>query len=455
MNQTTTFSNLEAEFSVIGAILIDNHAFEACENLPDDAFSGVQYRIIYKTIREMLAANMPVDVITLSDRLEAHGLLDTAGGLSLLIDIQQNTPSSVNIRRYVEVVQERYGTRRLFQAAEDINRIAGDFSCDLETRIADAEKAVLDISNRDEKRNEEHSYVDALRRSIDAKEEIIKLGDALIGFPTGLNKLNNLTRGLRRGSLSIIAARPAMGKSVLAEMIARSTAKAGYRVRFQSYEMTDIEITDRGAAAEMGISYANIKAARMTESEYILYEQFVNRACDWNITIDTEMLDVDKVVSRCRSMKRRTGLDMLVIDHLHLMPKRTDNTIRELDETTAKFKRLAMELDIHVLVVAQLSRNVESRADKRPGMADLRDSGGIEQNANLIILPYRDAYYFEDKDEREAELIIAKNRDGERQTLHVGWDGGHQRFTDEPDYSLPRNRLPNPEQAKEQGQRRL
>ena len=171
----------------------------------------------------------------------------------------------------------------------------------------------------------------------------------------------------------------------------------------------------------------------MNREEWDRYNDYVNLSASWSFLIDTEMVGVERLAARCRAMKRKQGLDLLVVDHLHLMPRPNKNTVQELDEITARLKRLAMELDIHVLLVAQLSRAVNGRPDKRPQMSDLRESGGIEQNANIIIFPYRPGYYDESVNQNEAELILAKNRDGERGSVIVGWQGQYQRFVDQPD----------------------
>ena len=197
--------------------------------------------------------------------------------------------------------------------------------------------------------------------------------------------------------------------------------------------MNSTDLTDRGAAAQFGIDYGHLRTAVMNREEWDHYNDYVNLSASWSFLIDTEMVGVERLAARCRAMKRKQGLDLLVVDHLHLMPRPNKNTVQELDEITARLKRLAMELDIHVLLVAQLSRAVNGRPDKRPQMSDLRESGGIEQNANIIIFPYRPGYYDASVNQNEAELILAKNRDGERGSVIVGWQGQYQRFVDQPD----------------------
>ena len=219
-----------------------------------------------------------------------------------------------------------------------------------------------------------------------------------------------------------------MGKSVLAENIARHFAKSGLSVRFQSYEMSAVELVQRGAAAEYGIDYGRLKKFRMTQMERDNFTLYLSKSQNWKFAIDTEMAGIDTLAARCRVEKRKSGLDVLFVDHLHLMPRKGVNEVAELDDITARLKRLAMELQIHVVLVAQLNRATEKQADKRPSLADLRGSGGIEQNANLVLMPYREGYYDSDAPQETAELIIAKNRDGERGVLDLKWEGHHQRF---------------------------
>ena len=199
--------------------------------------------------------------------------------------------------------------------------------------------------------------------------------------------------------------------------------------------MSGIELTQRGAAAEHSIDYGRLKKYRMTREEHNGFAEYLNEARDWKFVIDTEMVGIEAIAARCRLEKRKSGLDVLVVDHLHLMPRKGVNEVAELDDITARLKRLAMELQIHVLLVAQLNRATEKQADKRPSLADLRGSGGIEQNANLVLMPYREGYYDSDAPQETAELIIAKNRDGERGVLDLVWQGQYQRFCEYEYYS--------------------
>ncbi len=420
----------EAEQSVIGAILIDNTAADMLSDLSAEAFFFLPNRLIFQTAMQMAADGLPVDVVTLDAELEKRGLNEQTGGMAYLIGLCQNTPSAANVRRYAKLVSDFAAERELRFAAEEIERLATEREGrSIADRQAEAVALLDKISTAAAGRSEEMSYTDALRATLKHFDRINE-SDGMLGFSTGLSGLDEATGGLQRGNLTVIGARPGMGKSVLAENIARHFAKSGLSVRFQSYEMSAVELVQRGAAAEYGIDYGRLKKFRMTQMERDNFTLYLSKSQNWKFAIDTEMAGIDTLAARCRVEKRKSGLDVLFVDHLHLMPRKGVNEVAELDDITARLKRLAMELQIHVVLVAQLNRATEKQADKRPSLADLRGSGGIEQNANLVLMPYREGYYDSDAPQETAELIIAKNRDGERGVLDLKWEGHHQRFAD-------------------------
>ena len=433
--QFQILASLEAEQSVLGAILIDNDSANFLTDLTPNDFFSDKNGLIFKTAMSMISDGLPVDVITLDAELGKRGLSEETGGLAYLIDLQQNTPSAANVGRYARLVSESAAERELRFAAEQIERLATERDGrSIADRQAEAVALLDKISGTAAGRSEEMSYEDAIRATLHHWERISET-DGMLGFSTGLKCLDEVTGGLQRGNLTVIGARPGMGKSVLAENIARHCAKSGLSVRFQSYEMSGIELTQRGAAAEQSIDYGRLKKYRMTQEEHNSFAEYLNEAKDWKFVIDTEMVGIEAIAARCRLEKRKSGLDVLVVDHLHLMPRKGVNEVAELDDITARLKRLAMELQIHVLLVAQLNRATEKQADKRPSLADLRGSGGIEQNANLVLMPYREGYYDSEAPQGTAELIIAKNRDGERGVLDLTWEGQYQRFGEYEYYS--------------------
>ena len=426
--QFEILASLEAEQSVLGAILIDNDSANLLTDLTPKDFFSDKNGLIFKTAMSMISDGLPVDVITLDAELGRRGLSEETGGLASLIDLHQNTPSAANVGRYARLVLESAAERELRFTAEQIERLATERDGrPIADRQAEAVALLDKISGTAAGRSEEMSYEDAIRATLHHWERISET-DGMLGFSTGFSNLDEATGGLQRGNLTVIGARPGMGKSVLAENIARHCAKNGLSVRFQSYEMSGVELTQRGASAEYAIDYGRLKKYRMTQTETDNFALYINKARNWKFVIDTEMIGINTIAARCRLEKRKSGLDLLVVDHLHLMPRKGVNEVAELDDITARLKRLAMELQIHVLLVAQLNRATEKQNDKRPSLADLRGSGGIEQNANLVLMPYREGYYDSEAPQGTAELIIAKNRDGERGVLDLTWEGQYQRF---------------------------
>lgn len=426
--QFEILASLEAEQSVLGAILIDNDSANLLTDLTPKDFFSDQNGLIFKTAMSMISDGLPVDVITLDAELGKRGLSEETGGLSYLIDLHQNTPSAANVGRYARLVSESAAERELRFAAEQIGKLATERDGrSIADRQAEAVALLDKISDTAAGSSESMSYEDALEATLHHWERILETG-GMLGFSTGFSNLDEATGGLQRGNLTVIGARPGMGKSVLAENIARHCAKNGLSVRFQSYEMSGVELTQRGASAEYAIDYGRLKKYRMTQTETDNFALYISKARNWKFVIDTEMIGIDAIAARCRLEKRKSGLDLLVVDHLHLMPRKGVNEVAELDDITARLKRLAMELQIHVLLVAQLNRATEKQNDKRPSLADLRGSGGIEQNANLVLMPYREGYYDSEAPQGTAELIIAKNRDGERGVLDLTWEGQYQRF---------------------------
>lgn len=429
-------SNLEAEQSVIGGLLLNNTARAKMGELSDKAFYFLPNRLIFRAILSLLNQNQPADVMTVEDVLKQHDKLDDVGGFDYLISVAQNTPSAANIAKYASIVRERHAKRELLQAAQDIaDTVTEQDGTDLQTKQAKAMQLLTKALEMGSKQSSASWADEILRETLVWADEILaRPENELLGFRTGIKKLDYVTQGLRRGDLTVIGGRPSMGKSALGENIARQVAKDGGIVRYQSYEMGKRDLLLRGAAAECEIDFGNVRRMRFSQDEWGKFSEFGKFYAGLRLSVDTAALTVDEIAAECRLLKQSHGLDMLVIDHLHLMPLRDSrNAVKEYDEIAAKLKRLAIELDIHVLLLAQLNRGSESRINKRPTMADIRESGGIEQSANLIIFPYRPAYHDSNENPTLAELIIAKNRDGVCDTLQIGWFGKWQKFTNEYD----------------------
>ena len=435
------FASMEAEQSLLGGLLLENAAFAKIGSLKAEMFANHQHKILFGTMAAMLANHEPADIVTVGEKLEQRGALETVGGMDYLITLVQHTPSAANIARYAQIVRDRYGMRELLGAGQQIAEMRND-DLTLPEMQAKAVELVAAASRATQGASKAKFAGEIVQDLIAYYDEIMKMPNgAMLGFSTGLKALDATTQGLRRGDLSVIGGRPSMGKSILAENIARHNAKKGLTVRIQSYEMGAKDLAIRGCAAEKEVDYNHVRRGRMAAGEVALLNDYINELSGWNLSVDSESLNIDELVAECRIQKQQHGLDLLVVDHIHLMPLQdARNEVRELDEITAKLKRLAIELDIHVIAVAQLNRGKEKALETRPTMSDIRGSGGIEQNANLVIFPYRPAYYDNTENPTKAELILAKNRDGMRGTLHIGFRGEYQKFTNDFDpLAAPQN----------------
>lgn len=435
------FASMEAEQSLLGGLLLENAAFAKIGSLKAEMFANHQHKILFDTLSAMLANHEPADIVTVGEKLEQRGALETVGGMDYLITLVQHTPSAANIARYAQIVRDRYGMRELLGAGQQIAEMRND-DLTLPEMQAKAVELVAQASRATQGASKVKFAGEIVQDLIAYYDQIMQMPNgAMLGFSTGLKALDATTQGLRRGDLSVIGGRPSMGKSILAENIARHNAKKGLAVRIQSYEMGAKDLAIRGCAADKEVDYGNARRGRMTAGEVDLLNDYINELSGWNLSVDSESLNIDELVAECRIQKQQHGLDLLVVDHIHLMPLQdVRNEVRELDEITAKLKRLAIELDIHVIAVAQLNRGKEKALETRPTMSDIRGSGGIEQNANLVIFPYRPAYYDNTENPTKAELILAKNRDGMRGTLHIGFRGEYQKFTNDFDpLAAPQN----------------
>lgn len=435
------FASMEAEQSLLGGLLLENAAFAKIGSLKAEMFANHQHKILFDTLSAMLANHEPADIVTVGEKLEQRGALETVGGMDYLITLVQHTPSAANIARYAQIVRDRYGMRELMGAGQQIAEMRND-DLTLPEMQAKAVELVAAASRATQGASKAKFAGEIVQDLIAYYDQIMQMPNgAMLGFSTGLKALDATTQGLRRGDLSVIGGRPSMGKSILAENIARHNAKKGLAVRIQSYEMGAKDLAIRGCAADKEVDYGNARRGRMTAGEVDLLNDYINELSGWNLSVDSESLNIDELVAECRIQKQQHGLDLLVVDHIHLMPLQdVRNEVRELDEITAKLKRLAIELDIHVIAVAQLNRGKEKALETRPTMSDIRGSGGIEQNANLVIFPYRPAYYDNSENPTKAELILAKNRDGMRGTLHIGFRGEYQKFTNDFDpLAAPQN----------------
>ncbi|TDT74472.1 replicative DNA helicase [Allofrancisella inopinata] len=446
----TTYS-LEAERAILGNILLYNQNIELVEDLLliEDFFDR-RHKIIYSQLNTLNQSNIPFDVLIVSEYLATAGLLDEAGGESYIIDLATNTPSISNIKTYANIVKDKAKLRSLQNSVNDIiQKIYSAESKNPDEVIDYAESRILDVAKeRDILTKGPESIKDVIPKLVDRMSAIVDSGTGLTGASTGFIDLDKMTSGLQRANLGIIAARPSMGKTVLGINIAQNIAKAAQKpVLVFSLEMPAEDIVTRMLASQARVEMNLLKECnRLNDAHWVKITTAMKNLSEMPLYIDdTSTLTPAEMRSRARRLyNEHGGLSMILIDYLQLMkiPGYETNRTLEVSEISRSLKALAKELDIPVVALSQLNRGVDDRKDKRPMMSDLRESGAIEQDADLIMFIYRDEVYNKDKEENKniGEIIIGKQRNGPIGTVHVRFDGQYASFTNltnENDYIVP------------------
>jgi replicative DNA helicase len=433
--------SVEAEQSLIGGLLLDNHAFDRIADLVGEAdFYRDDHRRIYKHVTKLIEQGRPADVVTVSESIEASEDKDRTGGPAYLGALAQNTPSALNIRRYAELVRERAVQRRLAQVATEI----------AESALSPTGKEVGQLLDEAESRIFEIGEVGArgAQGFKDIKQELARVFQRLdtlyhsdnktgiTGVPTGLIDLDEKTAGLQPGDLIIVAGRPSMGKTALALNFAEHVAMdIGMPVAVFSMEMSGMQLAARVLGSIARVDQHKMRTARLSDEEWQRLSHAMGRLHEAPLFIDeTPALNALELRARARRLKRQCGkLGLLMVDYLQLMSATThgqENRATEISEISRSLKALAKELDVPVIALSQLSRAVEQRNDRRPMMSDLRESGAIEQDADVILFIYRDEVYFPEKEEAKgrAEVIIGKQRNGPIGRVELTFLGQYTRF---------------------------
>jgi replicative DNA helicase len=431
--------SVEAEQSVLGGLLLENAAWDrAGDLLTEGDFYRHEHRLIFAAIGGLVARSLAADVVTVFEQLEAIGKEIDSGGLTYINQLAQSVPSAANIRRYAEIVRERSILRKLIAASDDIATSAfnpqGRLVADV---LADAEAKVLQIgqgrSGTGYLRSEK-----VLVGVLDRIQELHDLGGGdVVGLPTGFHDLDRMTAGLQKGDLIVLAARPSMGKTALAMNMAETVAmEKGLPVAVFSMEMGAAQLMMRLVGSLGRINQQNLRTGRLDSNEWERLTDAYDQLSRVTILIDeSPALTVGEVRSRGRRMARENGkLGLVVVDYLQLMsgPSGGDeNRATQLGEISRGLKAMGKELDCPVIALSQLNRGVEQRSDKRPMMSDLRESGAIEQDADIIMFIYRDDYYTKEnsKEPGVAEIIISKQRSGPTGTVRLAWLAPFTKFT--------------------------
>ncbi|ALB01614.1 DNA helicase [Francisella persica ATCC VR-331] len=448
---TETTYSLEAEKAILGNILLHNQNIELVEGfLLIDDFFDKRHKTIYKQIVMLNQANTPFDVLILSEYLATDGLLEEAGGETYIIDLAANTPSISNIKTYANIVKDKAKLRSLQNSINDIvQKIYSADSKNPDEVIDYAESRILDVAKERETLTKgPESIKSVIPKLVDRMSAIVDSGIGLIGISTGFIDLDKMTSGLQRANMCIIAARPSMGKTVLGINIAQNVAKVADKpVLVFSLEMPSEDIVTRMLASQARVEMNLLRECnRLNDAHWVKITSAMKALSEMPLYIDdTSSLTPAEIRSRARRLyNEHGGLAMILIDYLQLMkiPGYETNRTLEVSEISRSLKALAKELDIPVIALSQLNRAVDDRKDKRPMMSDLRESGAIEQDADLIMFIYRDEVYNKDKEDNKniGEIIISKQRNGPIGTVHVRFDGRFASFanlTNENDHILP------------------
>lgn len=425
--------HIESEQSVLGGLLIDPNAFDRIDFLVESDFYREDHRIIFRHIALMLAEHKPVDAVTVAESLVSAGADEGRTGLAYLGELAMNTPSAANIRRYAEVVSEKRALRDLLAASAQIADLANaEGSKPIDQRIDEAQAVIFALAERRGEGSDEPESIGLLLPGV--VEDIqarFDRGGALTGLSTGFKDLDAKTCGLNSGDLVIVAGRPSMGKTAFALNVAEHVAvNEGKPALVFSMEMAKNQLSERSIASIGRVSMNALRSGQMTEDDFNRMSFALGKLFKAPLLIeDAPALTISQMRSRARRVARKHGLSLIVVDYIQLARGEGQSREQEVSSISRGLKALAKEFNCPVIALSQLSRKVEDRPDKRPQMSDLRDSGAIEQDADVILMMYREEYYKPDTPEKGiAEIIIAKQRMGETGIIPVLFRGEFSRF---------------------------
>jgi replicative DNA helicase len=428
--------SIEAEIAVIGGVLTDNSVWEkVVEHVSADDFYRKDHRIIFQAINSLDLSGQPIDVVTVAEWLDNHQQLEDAGGLSYLAALAENTAGASNITAYADIVRKRSILRQLIRASNQINDTVFNPQGRSSEEILDfAEQTVFEIAEHEAKgRKSYRSIKDLLVHALDRVDELFRRDSPITGVPTGFDDFDDKTAGLQPADLIIVAGRPSMGKSAFAINIAEhAVIKNKLSVAVFSMEMPGEQLAMRMMASLGRIDQHKVRTGKLHDDDWPRLTSAVELLKDSRLFIDdTPALTPAELRARCRRIKRESDLDMIIVDYLQLMqvPGTVENRATEISEISRSLKAMAKELSVPVVAISQLNRSLESRTDKRPVMSDLRESGAIEQDADVIVFIYRDEVYHEDSPHKGvAEIIISKQRNGPIGMVKLTFRGQFTRF---------------------------
>ena len=422
-----------AELAVLGAMFLDREAASlALEMLTGEDFYRPDHRQVFEAAEELYHSGVPIDMITVKNKLEEKQVFEQIGGLPFLANISTSVGSSANMRHYAAIVEEKSVLRRLIRTANNISQMSYEGKTDVNAIMDTAEKGIFDImQNRHS--DQFHHIRDIAVDSIEKIEDIYRSKGKLTGVPTGFVDFDQKTAGLQKSDLILLAARPSMGKTAFALNIIQNAAiRSNVPTAVFSLEMGREQLVNRMLCSEAMLDAQRLRTGELTDSDWADLIQAMGPLSQAPIYIDdTPGVTPMEVRSKCRRLKVEKGLGLIVIDYLQLMSgnSRNDSRQQEISEISRSLKAIAREMEAPVIALSQLSRACEQRADHRPMLSDLRESGAIEQDADVVAFLYRDEYYFPDTEKKnQAELIIAKQRNGPTGTVDLTWMGQYTKF---------------------------
>lgn len=437
-NQDTTTqpNNPDAERSLIGAILIDPDAIvRVADAINAEDFYEDRHRYIYEAIKILYEKHSPIDILTLSDQLKSVGFLDVIGGASYLTELTNYVPTAAHAEEYANIVAQKSMRRRLIKASRIISETGFDESKPIQEVIESAEMELFNVSQKQVKQDIS-SLEDILAESFERLDDLHKDKGKIRGVSTGLKDLDNILAGLQRSDLIVLAARPSMGKTALALNIAHNIATiTELPVLFFSLEMSKEQIVDRLLSMESGVDAWSIRTGNLSDADFEKIGQAMGTLSEAPIYIDDSPgITVSDMRTKARREQHQRQLGCIMVDYLQLMSGGSRfggdfNRVQEISEISRGLKAIARELNVPLVALSQLSRSVESRPDKIPQLADLRDSGSIEQDADVVAFIYREDYYNPDTDRKNiTDLLIKKHRNGPTGQVELYFDKERQRF---------------------------
>jgi replicative DNA helicase len=419
--------HVESEQSVLGGLLIDPNSFDRIDALRESDFYRADHRVIFRHIARMIGEGKPVDVITVAEALQSSG---ESIGLAYLGDLANNTPSAVNIRRYADVVRDKRKLRDLMSASAKVAELAHSSGRVSDELVEEAQALIFGLSDGATSESEPEEIGSFLSGVVEGIQARFERENAIAGLATGFADLDEKTCGLSGGDLVIVAGRPSMGKTSFALNIAEHVALEGKTVLVFSMEMSKQQLVQRSLSSIGRIPLSVLRSGKLSEEQFDQLSDTLEKLYGVPLVIDDKpALHIAQIRARARRVARKQGLSLIVVDYIQLASGEGSNREQEVSGISRGLKALAKEFNVPVIAVSQLSRKVDERADKRPMLSDLRDSGAIEQDADIVLMMYRDEYYHRDSPEKgSAEVIIGKHRQGETGVVPMVFLGEFTRF---------------------------